>query len=37
MAKLKEVKKMTFQEFERQYGHLLSWEDAEKKVGCRLD
>ena len=37
MAKLKEVKKMTFQEFERQYGHLLSWEDAEKKVGRRLD
>lgn len=26
-----------YQEFERQYGHLLSWEDAEKKAGCKLD
>ena len=28
---------MSFQEFERKYSYLLSWEDAEKKVGRRLD
>ena len=28
---------MGYQEFERQYGHLLSWEDAEKKAGRKLD
>lgn len=28
---------MSFQEFEKQYGHLLSWEDAEKKAGRKLD
>lgn len=28
---------MSFQEFERKYSYLLSWEDAEKKVGHRLD
>ena len=26
-----------FQEFERKYSHLLPWEEAEKKVGRRLD
>ena len=29
--------KASFQEFERTYGYLLSWEDAEKVVGRRLD
>ena len=28
---------MGYKEFERQYGHLLSWEDAEKKAGRKLD
>lgn len=28
---------MSYQEFDRQYGHLLSWEDVEKKVGRKLD
>lgn len=28
---------MSFQEFERKYYYLLSWKDAEKKVGRRLD
>lgn len=28
---------MSYQEFERQYGYLLSWEDAEKKEGRKLD
>lgn len=28
---------MSFQEFERKYSYLLSWEDAEKKIGRRLD
>ena len=28
---------MSLQEFERKYSYLLSWEDAEKKVGRRLD
>ncbi len=28
---------MSFQEFERKYSYLLSWEDAEKKVGRKLD
>jgi hypothetical protein len=28
---------LSYQEFERQYGHLLSWEDAEKKAGRKLD
>lgn len=28
---------MGFQEFEQKYSHLLSWEDAEKKAGRRLD
>ena len=31
------VTKASFQEFERTYGYLLSWEDAEKIVGRRLD
>lgn len=31
------VTKASFQEFERTYGYLLSWEDAEKVVGRRLD
>ena len=29
--------KASFQEFERTYGYLLPWEDAEKVVGRRLD
>ena len=28
---------ISYQEFERQYGYLLSWEDAEKKAGRKLD
>lgn len=28
---------MSFQEFESKNSYLLSWEDAEKKVGRRLD
>ena len=28
---------MSLQEYERKYSYLLSWEDAEKKVGRRLD
>lgn len=31
------VTKASFQEFERTYGYLLPWEDAEKVVGRRLD
>lgn len=30
-------KDMSFQEFEQKYSHLLPWEEAEKKVGRRLD
>ena len=28
---------MSLQEYERKYSYLLSWEDAEKKVGRKLD
>ena len=28
---------MGYQEFEQKYGYLLSWENAEKKVGRKLD
>ncbi len=28
---------MGFQEFEKKYGYVLSWEDAEKKIGRKLD
>ena len=28
---------MSLQEYERKYSYLLSWEDAEKKVGHKLD
>ena len=28
---------MSLQEYERKYSYLLSWEDAEKNVGHKLD
>lgn len=31
------VNDMGFQEFEKKYGYVLSWEDAEKKIGRKLD
>ena len=31
------AKSMSFQEFERKFAYLLSWEEAEKKAGRRLD
>ncbi|HAU87300.1 MAG TPA: hypothetical protein DCW90_17990 [Lachnospiraceae bacterium] len=31
------MRNVSFQRFERKYGYLLPWEEAEKKVGRKLD